>query len=69
MNNEQVKSVIRHAITAIGAVLTLLGIAKLSGLFEYLIANFDGIWAAIATIAGLITTILGFFKNPERFNK
>lgn len=69
MNNEQIKSVIRHALTAVGAVLTLLGVAKLTGLFEYLTLNFDTIWASVATLVGLITTVIGFFKNPERFNK
>lgn len=67
MNNEQLKSVIRHALTAIGAVVTLLGIAKFTNLLDYLNTNFDTIWAAVATIVGLITTVLGFFKNSERF--
>ena len=69
MNNEQLKSVIRHALTAIGAVLAFTGVAKLAGLFEYLGTNFDTIWASLATLVGLVTTIIGFFKNPERFSK
>lgn len=67
MNNEQLKSVIRHALTAVGAVLAFAGVAKLTGLFDYVNSNFDTIWSSVATIVGLITTIIGFFKNPERF--
>jgi len=67
--NEQLKSVIRHALTAIGAVLAFSGLSKLSGLFDYLNNNFDPIWSSVATIVGLVTTLVGFFKNPERFNK
>lgn len=69
MNNEQLKSVIRHALTALGAVLSLLGVLKLTGLFDYLVENFDTLWASVATLVGLITTVIGFFKNPERFSK
>jgi len=68
MNNEQLKSVIRHALTAVGAVLLFIGAGKITGLFEYLINNFDSLWAAITVIAGLITTVIGFFKEPQRFN-
>lgn len=65
--NEQIKSVIRHALTAIGAVLTLLGVAKLTDVLNYLNSNFDAIWGAVSTLVGLVIALIGFFKEPQRF--
>lgn len=64
---DKTKSLIRHALTALGGILAFLGLAKFSGFFDILNDNFDNVWAAGATVVGFITAIIGFFKNKERF--
>lgn len=64
--NPQTKSIIRHLLTAIGAVLVFLGLGKFTGVVEYLIANLDAVWDAALVIVGFATTLLGFFKDKER---
>ncbi len=65
--NEQTKSIIRHALTAIGVILGFIGLSKFVPIVEFLQANLDQLWAAISLIIGLVTTLIGFFKNKERF--
>ena len=69
MNQEQIKSLIRHLLTAIGILLTLLGIDKLIPVVEYLQGNLDGLFAAITTIIGIVMTVIGFFKDKDRWQK
>lgn len=64
--NEKTKSLIRHAITAVGFLLTMVGLGKYSGLLDILSVNLDGIFAAISTVAGVVTMVIGFFRNKER---
>jgi hypothetical protein len=67
--NEKTKSLIRHALTALGVVLGFIGLGKYTGLIQYLVDNLDAVWAAITTVVGVVLTILGFFKNKERFGE
>lgn len=64
---EQTKSLIRHILTALGFVLGLVGLDKFVPIVSTLQQNLDVVWGAIMAIAGVVTTILGFFKNKERF--
>ena len=64
---EQVKSLIRHTLTAIGVLLTLIGIDKFIPLVEYLQTNLDGVVAAVSTLVGVFVTIVGFFRDSERW--
>ena len=66
---EQIKSLIRHILTALGVLLTLLGIDKLIPVVEYLQTNLDGVFAAITTLVGVVVTIIGFFRNKDRWEK
>lgn len=65
--NEQTKSLIRHILTALGFVLGLIGLDKFTGVVEYLSSSLDQIWAAVLVISGVVTTVIGFFKEKTRF--
>lgn len=69
MNQEQIKSLTRHLLTAIGVLFTLLGIDKLIPVVEFLQSNLDGVFAAITTLVGVVVTLLGFFKDKSRWQK
>lgn len=64
---EQVKSLIRHTLTAIGTLLVLIGVDKFVPLVEYLQTNLDGVVAAVSTLVGVFVTIVGFFRDSERW--
>jgi len=66
---EQVKSLIRHTLTAIGTLLVLIGVDKFIPLVEYLQTNLDGVVAAVSTLVGVFVTIVGFFKDDDRWEK
>jgi hypothetical protein len=66
---EQVKSLIRHTLTAIGTLLVLIGVDKFIPLVEYLQTNLDGVVAAVSTLVGVFVTIVGFFRDSERWEK
>lgn len=57
------KSLLRHLITGIGSVLVMLGIGKFSGVIDFTLMNFDGLWQAGATIVGAVITYWGYFKG------
>ena len=57
------KSLIRHILTALGVVLTFIGLGRFTGLTDLLLANLDAVWAAASTIIGAIVAIYGFFKG------
>jgi len=69
MNQEQIKSLTRHLLTALGILLTLLGVDKLIPVVEYLQTNLEGVFAAITTLVGVVVTIIGFFRNKDRWEK
>ncbi len=63
----QTKSLIRHMLTALGVLLAALGLGNASGLIEELLSNLDVIWDAVLVIVGTIVSIVGFFRNKDRF--
>lgn len=65
--NNQTKSLIRHALTALGTILVLLGLDNWVGVVEYLQTSLDGVWDAIIALVGFVTTIIGFFRNKDRW--
>lgn len=67
MTPDQIKSLIRHALTAIGFVLGLIGLNKFLPVLDYVIANLDAVVAAVMTLVGFVTMVIGFFRNKERF--
>lgn len=69
MMTDQTKSLIRHILTALGVLLAALGLTDASGLINDLLANLDGTWDAILVLVGTVTTVIGFFKNKERWQK
>ena len=69
MNTEQIKSLTRHLLTALGVLLTMLGIDKLIPVVEYMQSNLDGVFAAITTLVGVVVTVIGFFKDKDRWQK
>ena len=64
---EQTKSLIRHILTALGFVLGLVGLDKFVPIVSTLQQNLDVVWGAIMALVGVVTTLLGFFKEKERF--
>lgn len=60
------KSLVRHILTALGAILVFLGVGKLTGLIDILTANLDTVWDAVTTIIGAATAIWGFFKGKPK---
>lgn len=66
---EQIKSLIRHALTAIGTLLVLTGLNQFIPLVDYLTDNLDSTFAAIEVLIGLGVTVVGFLRNKERFTE
>ena len=60
------KSLLRHILTALGAVLGFLGLGKFTGLIDLLTTNLDGLWAAVSLISGVALSIYGFFKGKPK---
>lgn len=60
-------SLIRHILTALGMILAALGLGKFTGVIDFTLANLDTAWQAGLTIAGIFTSIYGFFKDSGRF--
>lgn len=63
---DQTKSLIRHILTALGVVLGLLGLEKVTGLVQYVLDNLDSLWSAVVTVVGFVTAIIGFFLNRDK---
>lgn len=63
--NNTVKSIIRHILTAIGAILTFIGLDEFTEIVTFLQNSLDGLWDAILLVVGVITTIIGFFKGRD----
>jgi len=65
---EKTKSMIRHLLTAIGVVLSLVGLNDFIPVLDYLQGSLDQVWDAIVVLIGFITTVWGFLRKKERFN-
>jgi predicted membrane protein len=59
------KSLLRHILTALGSVLAFIGLSQFTGLVTLLSQNLDAVWAAVSTLIGVATAIIGFFKGKE----
>ena len=67
MNTEKFKSVVRHALTAIGTLLVFFGLNSYVPLVDYLTENLDGTVQAVEVIVGVVLVVFGFLKNKDRF--
>jgi len=63
----QTKSLIRHTLTALGVLLAALGLTDASNVANELLMQLDPLWDAILVVAGVFTTVIGFFQNKDRF--
>jgi hypothetical protein len=69
METAQIKSLIRHALTAIGTLLVLTGLNKFLPLVEYLTENVDTTFQAIEVLVGVVVAVFGFLRNKDRFKE
>ena len=67
MTTAQIKSLTRHALTAIGTLLILTGLNKWIPLVDFLTENLDSLVNAIEVLVGVGVTVFGFLRNKERF--
>lgn len=67
MDSAQIKSLIRHALTAIGTLLVLTGLNTWIPLVDLLTENLDAVVAAIEVLVGVGVAVFGFFRNKDRF--
>ena len=67
MNTEKFKSVVRHALTAIGTLLVFFGLNSYVPLVDYLTENLDGTVQAVEVLVGFVLVVFGLLKNKERF--
>ena len=67
--NSGTKSLIRHILTALGVLLAAVGMADAAELFNTLLLDLDKVWDAVLVLVGLVTTVLGFFKDKDRLAK
>lgn len=65
------KSIVRHAITAIGLALSFgLKVPYLDQVLlalKTVIGYWDTLFEAIKTVAGVVMVLIGLFKNKDRF--
>jgi hypothetical protein len=69
MNSEKIKSLVRHALTALGTLLVFTGINKYVPLVEYLTENLDATVHAVEVLAGVVIAVYGFLSQKNRFAK
>ena len=67
MDSAQIKSLIRHALTAIGTLLVLTGLNTWIPLVDLLTENLDAVFSAIEVLVGVGVAVFGFFRNKDRF--
>ena len=67
MDSAQIKSLIRHALTAIGTLLVLTGLNTWIPLVDLLTENLDAVISAIEVLVGVGVAVFGFFRNKDRF--
>jgi chemotaxis methyl-accepting protein methylase len=69
MDTAKIKSLIRHALTAIGTLLVLTGLNRFIPLVEYLTENVDATFQAIEILVGVVVAVAGFLRNKDRFKE
>jgi len=69
MDTSQIKSLIRHALTAIGTLLVLTGLNRFIPLVEYLTENIDSTFQAVEVLVGVVVAVFGFLRNKDRFKE
>jgi chemotaxis methyl-accepting protein methylase len=69
MDTAKIKSLIRHALTAIGTLLVLTGLNRFIPLVEYLTENVDATFQAIEVLVGVVVAVAGFLRNKDRFKE
>ena len=69
MDSAQIKSLIRHALTAIGTLLVLTGLNTWVPLVDLLTENLDSVFSALEVLVGVGVAVAGFFRNKERFKQ
>lgn len=69
MDAAQIKSLIRHALTAIGTLLVLTGLNRFLPLVDLLTENLDATFQAIEVLVGVVVAVFGFLRNKERFEQ
>lgn len=60
------KSLIRHALTAIGTVIALLGINAWIPIIDFLKDNLEPVWDAVTVLIGFALTFYGFIVNRDK---
>lgn len=65
---DNTKSLIRHFLTALGTVVTLIGLNHWVPVLDYLSGSLDSLWDSVVAVIGIVTTLVGYFvkrdKNP-----
>ena len=69
MSSEQIKSLIRHILTGLGILFTVIGLDKWIPMIQYIQDNLETTSIAIMTLVGVVSTIVGFFKDKKRWQK
>ena len=69
MNTEQIKSLVRHVLTALGTLLVLFGLDRFIPVVETLTLNLDSTFQAIEVLVGVVLVVVGFFRNKDRFQR
>lgn len=69
MDTAQIKSLIRHALTAIGTLLVFTGLNKFVPLVDYLTENIDTTVNAVEVLVGVVVAVGGFLRNKDRFKE
>lgn len=69
MKAQEIKSLIRHSLTAIGTLLVFTGLNKFIPLVDYLTENLDSTVQAIEVLIGVGVAVFGFLRNKDRFKE
>jgi len=69
MQKAEIKSLIRHGLTAIGTLLVLTGLNRFIPLVDFLTENLDSTFQAIEVLIGVVVAVFGFLRNKDRFKE
>lgn len=59
--SDQTKSLIRHILTALGTIVTLIGLNTWVPILTFLQTHLDAVWEAVNVVIGVIVALYGFF--------